>query len=164
MPIANYDCEGTLTISSISMNRPAWAVQSDERGTNGLLQVLTLTERRGEDRRVPGTLGLIPYRRRLDAVRMDFRILVAGDVDVNGVSNADHTEGLIANLAYLRTNILASPATDAGTRPATVTLPGQSALSADIHVLGLQVQEYHLGVNAVWGGTLQISVPGGEFA
>ncbi len=161
--LLNYDCEGTMTISSVSMNGPVWAIQADEQGNNGLLQILTLLEVRGEDRVLPGAVGVIPYRRRITSVRMDLRIVVAGDIDITYAPTVNHSAGLVANLAWLRANIIAPTGLTDGTRPATVTLPGLATRAANIHVLGLQGQEYHMGAGAVWVGTLQISIPSGEF-
>lgn len=161
--INDFACEGALTIGGISMNRLAWAVLADDRGSNGLLQAVTLIEVRGEDRILPGAVGVIPYQRRLTSVRMDFRIIVIGELNSAGAANADHTAGLIANLKYLYANVVAPTGTGDGTRPAVLTLPGQAAVAANIHVVGLDVQEYQLGTEAVWIGTLQTSIPTGRF-
>lgn len=163
--IEDYDCEGTLTIGGVSMNRPAWAVLGDELGTNGLLQFVVLGERRGEDRVLPGAAGVIPYRRRLTSTRYDLRILVAGDVDENGTPTANALQGLIANLLYLYNNVVADPGGTDGTRAATLDLPGQSQMSADVHVIGLEPQQYKVGDSAaVFSGTLQLSIPAGRFS
>ncbi len=161
--INDFACEGTLTISGISMNRLAWAVLADDRGSNGLLQAVTLVEVRGDDRILPGAVGVIPYQRRITSVRMDLRIIVIGEVNELGVANLDHTTGLIDNLQYLYTNVVAPTGLTDGTRPAVLTLPGQPAVTASIHVLGLDVQEYQLGPEAVWIGTLQTSIPSGRY-
>ena len=94
-----YDCEGTLTIGGISMNRLAWGVFGDESGTGGLVPLWVQTEQRGQDRVLPGAAGVIAYRRRETVTRHDLRILVVGDVDSAGAPVADHAEGLAANLA-----------------------------------------------------------------
>lgn len=163
--INDYDCEGTLTIGGISMNRPAWAILGDDTGAGGLLQLITVAEQRGSDRIIPSATGVIAYPRRLTVTPFELRILVAGDVDSTGAPTANAQEGLAVNLNYLYTNVVAPVVSSTGTRAATLSIPGLSALTANIHVIGLRPSEYHLGSSAsVWEGRLQISVPGGRFS
>lgn len=165
MGLNNYDCEGTLTIDSISMNRAAWAVLGDETGTGGLLPLWVYTEQRGEDRLLPNATGVVPYQRRETVTRHDLRLVVVGDVDLNGSAVSNSREGLAANLTYLETNIFQPTGATDGTLAASITVFGASARTADIHVLGFQPQEYHLGdTDSVLVGTLKISIPGGRFA
>lgn len=162
--INNFDCEGTLTIGGISMNRLAWSVLGDEFGNGGLVPLWVTTEQRGSDRIVPGAAGVIPYRRRETATTHSLRLLVVGDVNQNGVPNADARIGLAANLDYLESNVIQPTNTGDGTRAATLTVFGQTARSANIHVLGLIAREYRLGVQqSLFVGTLEISVPSGRF-
>jgi hypothetical protein len=114
---------------------------------------------------LPSATGVIPYRRRLTAVRFDLRLIVVGDVDLNGSTNADATNGLAANMAYLYTNVVAPTGATDGTRSATLTIPGQSNRTANIHVLNLVTTRVNLGADsAVLEGALQISIPAGRFA
>lgn len=160
----SYDCEGTLTIGGISMNRLAWGVFGDEEGQGGLLPLWVQTEQRGQDRVLPGATGVIAYRRRETATRHDLRLLVVGDVDSAGAPVADHAEGLAANLAYLESNVVQPTNLTDGTRAATLTVPGQTIRTADIHVLGLVPQTYRVGsTGSLFIGTLQISIPSGRF-
>jgi hypothetical protein len=163
--INDYDCEGTLTIASVSMNRAAWAVLGDDTGQGGLLNLWVYTEQRGSDRIVPSAAGAVAYRRRETVTRHDLRLMVVGDVDENGTATANSLIGLAANINYLESNVIQPTNTGDGTRAATLTVPGQSTRSANIHVLGFQPQEYHLGdTQAILVGTLQISIPAGRFA
>lgn len=146
------------------MNTPAWSAQGDENGQNGLLGMWVLTTQRGEDRILPGALGVIPYKRRETATRHDIRFLVVGDVDQAGAPYADATEGLATNLAYLESNVIQPTNLTNGTRAATLSVPGQATRSANIHVLGLVPQRHHIGSTAaIFVGTLQISIPSGRF-
>lgn len=170
MPLANYDIEGSLVIDGESMNRPAWAVLGDERGTGGLVHLWVEFDVRGQDRILPTATGVIPYQRRLTATRKDLRLLVVGDVDETGTPVANPTEGLEANLEYLRANTFAPVASSTGTRAATLTMPSGATRDADIHVLGVVVQSYVLGKiiddcaqGAIAITTLQISIPTGRF-
>lgn len=164
--LTDYDCEGTLTIDGISMNRPAWGIIPDENGNGGLLQVITTVDVRGEDRVLPGASGVIPYRRRRTATRYTFRLIVTGDVDENGNPNADAKMGLIDNLLYLRDNVVDPLTTGDGTVPAIWTLPDASTLEADVHVMRCEQNLYGYDPNdvqAYWIGSLLISSPSGWF-
>lgn len=163
--IYDYDCEGTLTIGGISMNRSAWAIVGDETGAGGLLQLVTTTEQRGQDRILPSAAGVVAYPRRLTVTTYELRLLVVGDVDRNGVAVANPQQGLAVNLKYIYDNVVAPVVSSTGTRSASLVIPGLSTLSANIHVFGMRQSEYHIGTSgSVWEGRLQISVPGGKFA
>lgn len=162
--LSDYACDGTLTIDGISLNRPAWMVGADEEGKGGLFQLLTEVEQRGEDRLIPKTAGVTPFRRRITRTTHELRLLVVGDVDQAGSSVADHSAGLDANLAYLITNLITPVATSEGTRAATYVTVGGRSLTADVHVTGLRQEQYALGQNAIWEGRLLLSVPGGVFS
>lgn len=161
--LSDFACDGTLTIGGISMNRSAWMIGADEKGEGGLFQLLTGVQQRGEDRLIPAAAGVIPFRRRITRTSHELRLVIVGDVDEAGAATADHTAGLDSNIAYLLTNVVTPPATDAGTRAATYVTSGGRSLTADIHVVGMTQKEYALGLNAVWIGTLNISVPAGAF-
>lgn len=167
MPLVGYESEGNLTIDSIDMNRPAWAVIGDERGVGGLIQLWADFDVRGEDRLLPGVTGVIAYPRRMTAKRFDLRLIVVGDVDSAGAATADSLDGLQANLEYIRSNVLAPVVSQTGTRAAVLTMPSGATRTADIHVLGVITQSYGFTTGcsgAIWIGTMQISIPEGRFA
>lgn len=159
-----YAAEGIYEIDSVVMNRPAWAVIGDERGEGGLVKLWVEFDVRGQDRILPSVTGVIPYQRRMTVTRKDLRLIVVGDVDLNGDPVADTRIGLQDNLFYLKTNVWFPVNSSTGTRPSFLTLPDGSELFADIHVLGVTTQTYHLSeCGSIWIGTLQISIPGGEY-
>lgn len=163
--IDDYNHDGTLTIGSVLMNRPAWAILGDDTGEGGLLHLWVETEVRGDDRLLPGAAGIIPYQRRLAPARHDLRLLVTGDVNENGVANANSKTGLIANLNYIYANVIAPTGTGDGTRAATLTATGITSRTANIHVLGLKMRRANYDdTSAAYEGTLQISIPAGRFA
>lgn len=165
MPLVNYDAEGTLTIGGILMNRPAFAIIGDERGSGGLVNLWADSDVRGKDRIVPTAAGVIPYPRRLTVTRHDLRLLVVGDVDQAGTPVADSADGLEANIEYIRTNVIAPVASSTGTRAATLVLPSAASRTADIHVLRAVTQSYLIReCEAVWIATIQISIPAGRFS
>ena len=164
MPLTNYNLEGSMTIDGISMNRPAFAIIGDERGVGGYVQLWADFDVRGQDRLLPGAVGVIAYPRRMTARRMDFRLLVAGDVNQAGTPVADSKIGLQNNLEYIRANVLEPVASSTGTRTAVLTLPSGATRTAEIHVLGVVTQSYLLAdCGTIWVGTLQINIPSGRF-
>jgi hypothetical protein len=164
----DYAPEGTLTINSISMNRPAWAVSGDERGQGGLRQLLTTVEKRGDDRVIPGATGVIPYPRRKTRTVLDLRIVITGEVDQAGALNSDQRVGFDVNLQYLYTNVVNTDtvAPTTGLVAATWDPIGATAtVSASIHVIGLFIESYSVRTGQSIGeGTLRISIPAGRFA
>jgi hypothetical protein len=164
MGLVGYDAEGVLTIDSVVMNRPAWAVIGDENGEGSLTQLWVTTEQRGGDRIVPSAAGVIPYRRRVTATEHLLRLVVVGDVDDAGLPVADQRVGLAANLAAIKSTVVDPTNVGDGTRPATLTVFGQANRSANIHVLGLTQRIRVLKENgSIFVGTLRISIPAGEF-
>ena len=161
--LTNVDCEGTLTIAGISMNRAAWAILGDDRGNGGLFQLLTTVAVRGENRIIPGAAGVIPFRRRTTVTPYSFRLVVTGEVNSAGTVNADPVLGLVNNLEYLWDNVIDPPNTTTGTVAAVWTPPGATARNADIHVVRCEPVEYGLAGNTLWVGRLQIESPSGRF-
>ena len=159
----DYDCEGTLVIGGVSMNRPAWGVFGDEQGDGALMGLITNITQRGEDRVLPYANGVIAYPRRNTVTTHELRLLVVGDVDDSGAAVADHAAGLTNNLQYIMANVVAPVASTTGTRSATYTPPDGTPLTADIHVVGLSQTRYWAGTNAIWAGRLRISIPAGAF-
>lgn len=168
MPLRNTQNEGTLEISGINMNpaNGAWGIVGDERGQGGLVHLWSKFDVRGEDRLLPGAVGVIPYPRRMTGTRVDLRLLIVGDVvGQTGALATDATEGLATNIEYLRTNVVAPVVSSTGLRSAVLEVPGQSDRTALIHVLGLVTQSYMLGeCGAIAVTTLQISIPEGRFS
>lgn len=164
MPLTNYEAEGNMTIDGIDMCREAFAIIGDERGVGGFVQLWADFDVRGEDRLLPSVTGVIAYPRRITAKRFDFRLVVVGDVDAGGTPVSDSRVGLEENLAYIRENVLVPVVSASGTREAVLLLPSGSTMEADIHVLGVVTQQYNLvECGSIWIGTLQTSIPGGQF-
>jgi hypothetical protein len=163
--IENYDCDGTLAISGVNMNWDAWAIVGDDNGRGGLLNLWIEAEQRGEDRVLPNATGVIPYRRRLDVTPHELRLLVTGDIDLAGQPSTNSKTQLLTNLAFLYTNVIAPTGTGDGTRGATLTFPGMTNRTANIHVLKLEPERYnYVDGSAIFEGTLLISIPAGRFA
>lgn len=165
--IDGYDCEGVLTIGGVSFNNPAWACVSNDRGENGLIQLLGLgADRKGADREIPHGIGGIAYPRRRRPTRYDLGMLICGDVNSAGVENADAWAGLVTNVLALETVIDNVADGASGLQAATLAIGGQN-LAANIHTLAIQVEwairQDHTN-QALISATLQISIPVGKFA
>lgn len=162
----DYDFEGTLTIASFAMCRPAWYIAGDETGEGGLLQLINTGEMRGDDRIIPHNNGRIGYRRYLDRTRVDLNLWINGDVTSTGTPSSNSQTEYATNLALIRSTLFegATPAAD-GTLSASVTIPGWGTKTADIHMLGLEQQRYNIASDMSIGlYTLQISIPAGRFS
>lgn len=171
MPALNdYAPEGVLTINSLVMNCPAWSLCGDERGRDGLLQLLFAIRKRGDDRVVPLAANVIPYPRRRTSKEVDLRLVVTGDVDAAGVAHADSANGLVTNLEAIYDGIIepaAGPDPNTGTVVASFAGLG-ATVSTNLHVLGWEHDEYYTGrINGVshqslWVGTVTVSLPTGR--
>lgn len=156
--ILDYGCSGTLTIGSVALNGPAWDIPN-------LTALWIEYDQRGNDRILPGAAGVIPYRRRMTATRHDLTIFIIGDVDRLGAAYGNATTGLATNVAYLDANVITPTGSGDGTRAATLTRPGLSSLTANVHVLGFRQTSVAIGdTQAIMEGVLQISIPSGRFA
>lgn len=168
----DYAPEGVLTINSIVMNCPAWSVCGDERGRNGLLQLVTAFRKRGENRLLPGVGGEIAYPKRRAPIELDFGLTVTGDVDALGAANSDSAEGLVENLQAIYDGIVepvSGEDADSGTVAVTYVGLGVS-LGGDVHVTAMEQDEYALGRKngvshqSLWIGFLTLSLPAGRFS
>lgn len=164
--MVGYGCTGELFIGDgdmveIAMNTPAWDI------TN-LVPLWVEFDVRGQDRKLPGTNGVIPYRRRFDVTEHELEIVIIGGADENGVANADPWIGLEDNINTLRQNVIdpPNPPGTTGQKAARLVMPSGEERFANIHVLGMKlstVQGTDDGLNAYVVGTLTISIPQGVF-
>lgn len=160
--LSDFACDGILVISAVSMNRSAWMVGADKEGKGGLLQLIAHIDQRGQDRLLPTATGVIAYPRRRTVTEHELRLVIVGDVDRTGADVADHEAGLVTNIRYLMDNVIAPVASATGTRTATYTPPGGgTSITGPVHVTGIRQESYYLGQNALWEGTMKISIPAG---
>lgn len=157
--LENVGCTGTLTIGGVLLNTSRWDIPD-------LSPLWIEAAQRGRDRIIPGSAGVLAYRRRLDVTTHALRILISGDVDEAGAPVADAMIGLEQNVADLRTTVVDPTNVGDGTRAATLVLPSGATMTADVHVTGLRVSSTR-GANrkhALMVGALQVSIPAGRFA
>lgn len=154
-----YGCTGTLTIGSTLLNCPAWDIPD-------LTTLWIEAAQRGQDRLLPGTAGVIPYRRRLTVTEHTLAMVIAGNSTPAGVLVANAWQGLEANVELLRVGIVDPTNVGDGTRLATLTLPTGATRTAYVHVTGMRVSsaEGADGVFSVLNAALTISIPTGRFA
>lgn len=122
-------------------------------------------EVRGDDRILPGTSGVHPYRRRPTVTRVAVDFTVFGDRDRNGgrvYGLANIRAQLWNHREYLLDNFATQPTSNPGTRPAILHAPGAATAEADVHIL----PPFHLaGLGPLaFTGTLVLSIPDGVFA
>ncbi len=153
------DCVGQLTIDSMDLCTPAYLFPD-------LRQLWMPATVRGQDRIIPGAIGVLPKRRRATVTTYDLTFLISGEVDASGTpaspgdSTGIHAQ-LEANIDALRSGVLDPTNVGDGTRAATLTMPSGDTRSADIHVLGLTiVNNWPTGISTLF----HISIPSGAFA
>lgn len=134
------------------MQREAWYVE--------LSPLWATPDVRGTDRILPGVAGVKAYRRRLTVTRYSLPFYITGQYDRLGNVTADPFSGLAANLAWLYDELLLPLTTGDGTQTAVWTPPGQSPITAAVHVLGIPEPSFNPAAVAVT--TLELSVPGGD--
>jgi hypothetical protein len=153
--------DGNLTLNGIPMKTRAWTCPD-------LTPLWLPPAVRGEDRTLPFSPGVVPYKRRRTVTQysLDFRIAGISDQAGNitpGMGNGiEEFQQLEYNLDYLRLNVLdPEAATNAdGTVPGVLTMPSGEIRTANVHVLGFSVSAR---VAHVLQGVLDISVPSGGF-
>lgn len=144
----------------VSMHTYAWNLTD-------LLALWRGGDKGGADRPIANA-GSRAYPRRRITTRYSLPLAICGEVDRNGTPYPDPWVGLQTNMAFLQDEIVATPATDAGTRNATLTLPSGVDRSAAVHVLDIIPGRSLQGVNDHSGdagvlvlATLEIEIPRG---
>jgi hypothetical protein len=152
---------GTLTVNGLDMFCGAWCITD-------MSAMLDDAELRGGNRLIPMAPGTLARRRRRTTTRKDFPVVVTGKYTQAGAllgeTFASWQAGLTVNLRALRAGLgIANdaPAGVTGTVEAVWTPPGETAMTADVHVLApLRVQIRSYAALAV----LSLEVPVGVFA
>lgn len=157
MPKLTQNSAMTLTIGGTAMNGPAWKVLN--------MHVLKQpAPQRGSDRIIPGSAGVLAYRRRETVATYSLQMLISGTHDRNGTSNTDKVQQLFTNVDYLNAYVVTPTGTGDGTRAAVLTTSNEAVpLTADIHVLGMEFGD--MSLDGSWmKAVLEISIPSGRFS
>lgn len=123
------------------------------------LYVLYNEERRGEDRLIPGTAGVVANKRRRAPIVHTLNLLFDGRYTSDGIPVTDAHAGLRANISEVAAIATPSALTN-GTRTVVWTQPSGATLSAACHVGPLTIGE---GRYAYAFATLDLVVPDGQF-
>ena len=126
-------------------------------------QRITSSSGRGLFRLIPGTDGVLPYRRRSTVTTRSLQMIISGTHDQSGNTTTTPLLGLQANFDYLVANVVAPTGSGNGTRAAILTMPDASTRLADVHVLGIQLGD--TGPGGQWAkAVVELSIPAGKFA
>ena len=149
---------GQLTINSVNMHCAAWC----------MLDLLELwgfnVATRGANVLIPGTAGQTANPLRITESQHTLEMVITGDVDRFGVVASNPTTQLQTNIDYLRTNVITPPSPPTATRAASLLMPSGATRTANIQVLGLDLDaSKHLVPHEI-GAFLHIAIPSGVFA
>ena len=138
-----------LTIGSVIIGtRASWC---------GNLQVLRNSERRGENRTIPGVDGRNQYRRLRDEVPVQLELVIAHDYDSDGAALSDLAAGQQDNIAELETIAADDPATTTGAQTVVWHRKDGTEWSADCQIGPLRLGEEW---DDTTRATLNVIVPG----
>lgn len=149
----DQNCDGGLTIASISARTSQWYVLE-------LFKLWEYGSRRGSNKVIPGVPGSIAYRRRLAETSMSLPFIIDGRVDAGGTPVANPWSNFDTIYEYLVGAWVADPGTTAGTRASVLTRPSGATKSAAIHVLALTINDV---VQACADCSLEIAIPAGRY-
>jgi hypothetical protein len=120
-----------LEIGLVPLNTAAWV------HTN-LAEMLSYATLRGENRILPGAIGVRPLRRRATETTRTVNLTVFGDHQPDGTMHADPIAGLFLNLADLLDNLIDPAVNSTSTRTATLRFGG-SVSTSTCQVVGFEV-------------------------
>lgn len=146
--------DGTLTISSHSMHRSAFAVVDVSSLWEGAVP-------RGQDLLIPGRPGQLARRRHADVTEHQLPTVIDGRFDVNGNRNSNERQGLLENILWLRTNVTDVYSVGYGTRSITLTSPDGSLVATGQAHISLEVGEK---IGSLWKAMIDVSLPDGALA
>lgn len=144
-----------LQIDGVPLSTPAWEH----------LDIQTLyagPATRGENRVMPGAGGRRALPWRPDETMRTLTLAIFGDRTWEGTVNADPVAGLWANVAHLRTFVVANPLNAGSTRVATIKRTGAPDLSATIQVRGFEIDEESYSPAAI-SASLDVALLSGGF-
>lgn len=145
-----------LEVNGTALSTPAYWI------TNLTAAMLSDSEVRGEDRLLPGTTGVRARKRRRTVTVKQFEMVIKGDVDNNGATNANPHTGLVTNTEFLKSNLgLAASSTD-GTVTAIWHRPDTTTKTAAVHVVRFEVGELNKRATSLTA-VLELSIPAGVF-
>lgn len=151
MPAPSRDEYLTIAGTVVIGTKAAWCTD---------MQMLYNEEHRGQDRLVPGSVGVVANPRRLSLIIHSLPLIITGAYDSDGLLQANPHQALRDNIAEIRT-VTAPVSSGDGTRTVVWTRPDASTVTASCHVGPLRIGEKissHV-VRAV----LDLSIPAGTW-
>jgi len=151
--LSTCEATGRLLINGVDLSSgPAFF-------TPNLFDLQATWDVRGDDRLLPGVVGVKAYRRRITVSTHSLPMLVSGHTRYDGTAITPRALCLTNNIVFLRANVLLPPTANPGTRAASLLTPDGTTLTGPVHVLKFEPGEIVAG----WmQATLTISIPGGR--
>lgn len=143
-----------LVIAGVPLSTPAWE------HTN-LYALYSGADVRGQNRVMPGAVGVMPLRRRPTETNRTISLAIFGDRSWDGTTNPDATLGLVNNLNHLLTNVVDPLLTANSTALAQIVGNGPTKV-ATLQVVGFEVSDDPLSPAAVYA-SMDVTLIEGAF-
>jgi hypothetical protein len=124
--------DGILTISGVTMMRPAFAVLD-------VTQLWEGPDQRGDDTEIPGRPGALSNPRRAAETTIDLRMLIDGTYRVDGTPAPDPVAQVRLTLKYLRQNVSDPTYIGDGTRTLVLATADGATLTGPVTVGKIRV-------------------------
>lgn len=143
-----------LVINNVPLSTPAWE------HTN-LYALYSSANVRGQNRVMPGAVGVMPLRRRPTETSRTIALVVFGDRAWDGSTYTDAKAGLVTNLDHLLTNVIDPLLTANSTAVAQIVGNGATRV-ASLQVLGFEISDDPLSPAAVYA-SMDVTLIEGAF-
>ena len=143
-----------LMINDVPLSTPGWE-------QTNFYTLYSSANVRGENRIMPGAVGIRALRRRPTETTRTVELVIFGDRSWDGSINADPIAGLLANINHLQANVVDPLATADSTRTAQLVHPDGNK-AATVQVLGFEIASDSYGP-AVVSASMDIAIIGGWF-
>lgn len=142
-----------LVIDDIPLSTAAWEHLN-------IYALLGAAATRGENKVMPGAVGVRPLRHRPTETTQTLDLAIYGERNWEGTAYPDPKQGLVRNVAFLRSNVADPLLTPDSVRTASLVLPGETWTAA-VQVLGFEITE-SIGPASVFA-SMDITIIGGAF-
>lgn len=155
---------GRIIADGVPLHGLAWTMPD-------LFDLYLGSDVRGEDRIISKLPGAIPHKRRRTTTRHSLPLTICSDVlgETGAAWAGDPWAGIIANIDYLRANVIDPTNVGDGTRNWVLVVPGQANRTAKVHAERLVRGQLGQGTQqdgadgVIMRATLEISLPFGAF-
>jgi hypothetical protein len=143
-----------LVINNVPMSTPAWEHLN-------LYALYSGANVRGQNRVMPGAVGVMPLRRRPTETNRTLQLAVYGNQSWDGTPYSDPIAGLATNIGHLLDNVVNTLLTPLSVVTAQIVGNGPTQVAA-IQVLGFEVDDEMLSPAAVYA-SMDITLIEGRF-